>query len=76
MKEKIFGYVMSLLFTLILASLSVERPGEGEQKKKEAVDIVVKMLTEFGVPAGIAGSLANLGIDLIVKQLNSLGIFK
>lgn len=73
MKEKILGYFLSLLSIALSAIVSVERPGEGEAKKKEASEIISKALNEnFNIPLPLGNLVAGLLIDFLVKESNKL----
>lgn len=82
---RILDWVYRIASLIVLAIEMVERPGDGPQKKEEAIDIIIDGLNALVesklIPAWIAGIFSNrafLGwlIDVFVSLANAKGFFQ
>ncbi len=82
---RILDWVYRVASLVVVAIEMVERPGDGAQKKEEAVNIIIdglNALVEGGlIPSWVAGIFGNktfLGwlIDLFVGLANAKGFFQ
>lgn len=76
---KYLDIIRDVLNLIIIGIAIVERPGEGEEKKKEAIRIIQELAKDY-LPEWVIKLILNeatLGIliDYIVGRLNKEGVF-
>lgn len=79
MISKYIIIIRDVLNLILIGITIVERPGEGETKREEAIHLVQEMAFEF-IPNWIVKLACNektlrLLIDYIVERLNKDGVF-
>lgn len=76
---KLIYDIMRIFSVAVLVVLSVERPGEGSQKRQEAVEKITALINEPGgisIPGVFSAHtewVVGLAVDLAVKTLNRNG---
>jgi hypothetical protein len=77
----IFTWVQMIISVISMIIMLVERPGEGQQKKDEAIDAFIKAVASLPVPSWVKLIFTNreiigILIDLAVWRANKSTVFK